>query len=67
MTGVAAVVAEGLNLQEQAPDAAVAAVGVLVEVGLVRVELAGAGPCQPPSASSCQVTARSSRWTLCTP
>ena len=42
--GVAAVVAEGLDLEEQAPDAAVAAVGVLVEVGLERVELAGAGP-----------------------
>jgi hypothetical protein len=40
--GVAAVVAEGLDLLEQAPDAAAGAVGVLVEVGLERVDLAGA-------------------------
>ena len=40
--GVAAVVAEGLDLKEQAPDAAAGAVGVLVEVWLERVELAGA-------------------------
>jgi hypothetical protein len=40
--GVAAVVAEGLDLKEQAPDAAAGAVGVPVEVGLERVELAGA-------------------------
>jgi len=38
--GVAAVVAEGLDLEEQPPDAAVGAVGVLVQVGLERVELA---------------------------
>jgi hypothetical protein len=36
------VVAEGFDLLEQAPDGAVGAVGVLVEVGLERVELAGA-------------------------
>jgi hypothetical protein len=40
--GVAAVVAEGLDLVEQAPDAAAGAVGVLAEVGLERVELARA-------------------------
>ena len=40
--GVAAVVVECLDLAEQALDAAVGAVGVLVEVGLERVELAGA-------------------------
>lgn len=40
--GVAAVVAEGLDLVEQAGEAAVSFVGVLVKVGLERVELAGA-------------------------
>jgi hypothetical protein len=40
--GVAAGLAEGLDLEEQAPDAAAAAVGVLVQVGLVGVEFAGA-------------------------
>jgi hypothetical protein len=35
-------VAEGLDLVEQAADAAVGAVGVLAEVGLERVELARA-------------------------
>jgi hypothetical protein len=35
--GVAAVVAEGPDLLEPAPDAAATAVGVLVEVGLERV------------------------------
>ena len=39
--GVAAVVAEGLDLVEQAGVAAVAAAGVPVEVGLEGVELAG--------------------------
>jgi hypothetical protein len=43
--GVAAGVAEGLDLEEQAPDAAAGTVGVLVQVGLERVELArGAAP-----------------------
>jgi hypothetical protein len=40
--GVAAVAAEGLDFEEQAPDAAAGAVGVLAGVGLERVELAGA-------------------------
>jgi hypothetical protein len=40
--GVAAVVASGLDLVEQAADAAAGAVVVLVEVGLERVELARA-------------------------
>jgi hypothetical protein len=44
--GVAAVVAEGLDLVEQAGEAAVAAVGVPVQVGLERVELAGS-LCRP--------------------
>ncbi len=65
--GIAAVVAEGLDLAEQGPDAAAGAVGVLAEVGLERVELAGRGPCQRPSTSSCQVAARSRRWTVCSP
>ena len=39
--GVAAVVAEGFDLVEQAGEAAVSFAGVLVEVGLERVELAG--------------------------
>ena len=42
--GVAAVVAERLDLAEQAEDAAVAPVRVLVQVGLERVELARARP-----------------------
>ena len=50
--GVAAVVAEGLDLEEQAPDAAAGAVIVLVEVGLERVELAGARSLPPSDARS---------------
>jgi hypothetical protein len=56
--GVAAAVAQRLDLVEQAREAAVALAGVLVEVRLKRVELAVARPFQRPSASSCQVATR---------
>lgn len=46
--GVAAVVAEVADLAEQAGEAAVSLAGVLVQVGLERVEFAGAR-CLPPA------------------
>jgi hypothetical protein len=45
--GVAAVVAEGLDLAEQTGDAAAGTVGVLVQVGLERAGLAGAWSLPP--------------------
>jgi hypothetical protein len=57
--GVAAAVAELADLAEQPGEAAVALAGVLVQVGLERVELAGPWCLPAPVGEPCQVAARS--------